>query len=57
MSSCSIRRALLDALWLYDSNHSLSTNTDCDTKPDIDNNMPLPPKDFYTTEKELFDAI
>jgi hypothetical protein len=57
MSSCSIRRALLDALWLYDSNHSLSTNTDPDTKPDIDNNMPLLPKDFYTTEKELFDAI
>jgi hypothetical protein len=56
MSSSYVRRAPL----YDDSDYSSSTNTDNDgnTEPDVDSSsMPLPPEDFYTTEKELFDAI
>jgi hypothetical protein len=56
MSSSYVRRAPL----YNDSDYSSSTNTDTnsDTKPDVNSSsMPLPPEDFYTTEKELFDAI
>jgi hypothetical protein len=54
MSSC---RAPLDTSWLDDSEDSLNADTNCDSELHADNNMPLPPEDFYTTQDELFDAI
>jgi hypothetical protein len=42
--------------WLYDSDDS---NLDAlfDSKLDPNDNMPLLPKNFYATEKEMFDNI
>jgi hypothetical protein len=48
------------ALLYNNSDYSSSTNTDTNsnTKPDINSSsILLLPKDFYITEKELFDAI
>jgi hypothetical protein len=59
MSSSYIRYAPLDALWLDDSSYSSSSFLVADNNydPDVDNNMPLPPKNSYTTQDKLFDAI
>jgi hypothetical protein len=65
MSSSYIRRAPLDASWLDDSScssssyssSSCSSNADNNYDPDVDNNMPLPPENSYTTQDKLFDAI
>jgi hypothetical protein len=45
----SFARILLDDSWLddLDLDHS-NADTNCDAEPD-DDNMPLPPEDFYTT--------
>jgi hypothetical protein len=51
--------------WLYDSNNSnLDAPFDSDpddddaiSEPDPDDDMPLLPKNFYATEKEMFDDI
>jgi hypothetical protein len=56
MSSSYVRHAPLDDSWLDDSSTS-SSNTDNNYDPDVDNNMPLPPENFYTTQDKLFDAI
>ena len=61
MSSSYIRNAPLDASWLdsssYSSSSSSSSNADNNNDPDVDNNMPLPPENSYTTQDKLFDAI
>jgi hypothetical protein len=59
MASSYARRATLDASWLdgSDSDDSSNTDTSQDSEPDFDNDMPLPPQDFYTTKDELFNAI
>jgi hypothetical protein len=60
MSSSYIRCAPLDASWLDDSSYSSSSsssNADNNYDPDVDNNMPLPPENSYTTKDKLFDAI
>ena len=66
MSSSSVCRALLDTS-LFDGPNdsddsfnfasSLDSDTNQDPELDLDNSMPLPPEDFYTTKKELFSAI
>jgi hypothetical protein len=60
MSSSYARRASLDASWLDDSgdsDDSSNADTSRDSEPDVDNDMPLPPVDFYTTQEELFNSI
>jgi hypothetical protein len=65
MASSYVRRAPLDTSWLNDSEHSEGysendnedANTNRDSEPDVDNTMPLPPEDFYTTQEELFNDI
>jgi hypothetical protein len=57
MSSSYVRRAPLDASWLDDSSTSSTSNADNNYDPDVNNNMPLPPENSYTTQDKLFDAI
>jgi hypothetical protein len=56
MSSSYVHHAPLNDLWLDDSSTS-SSNMDNNYDPDVDNNMPLPPENFYTTQDKLFDTI
>jgi hypothetical protein len=52
MSSSYIHHAPLDASWLDDSSYSSSSsflNANNNYNLNVDNNMPLPPENSYTT--------
>jgi hypothetical protein len=60
MSSSYAHCATLDASWIDDSrdfDNSTNADTSRNSEPDFDNDMPLPPEDFYTTQEELFNSI